>query len=126
MNRGITLIGGLGLGAGLMYLLDPERGRRRRTLLRDRLVSLGREAGNVPGLQGGGRRPGDRIDVLHPNWSPATRTLVSAAGGGLLALGVTQPFPFACVLGSAGLALMARALTNKELGRLLGVTGGRR
>ncbi|HET9227655.1 MAG TPA: SRPBCC family protein [Thermoanaerobaculia bacterium] len=25
-----TLLGGLGIGAGLMYLLDPERGRRRR------------------------------------------------------------------------------------------------
>jgi osmotically-inducible protein OsmY len=34
------LIGALG-GAGLMYLLDPERGRRRRALLRDQVVKLG-------------------------------------------------------------------------------------
>lgn len=27
-----TLLGGLGIGAGLMYLLDPERGRRRRAM----------------------------------------------------------------------------------------------
>jgi len=34
------LIGALG-GAGLMYLLDPERGRLRRALLRDQVVKLG-------------------------------------------------------------------------------------
>ena len=35
MNKGAALLGGLGLGAGLMYLLDPVSGRRRRALLRD-------------------------------------------------------------------------------------------
>lgn len=30
-----SLLAGLGLGAGLMYLLDPERGDRRRALIRD-------------------------------------------------------------------------------------------
>src|SRR5438552_12835045 len=34
MNRAITWFGGLGLGAGLMYLFDPDRGRRRRALIR--------------------------------------------------------------------------------------------
>jgi hypothetical protein len=48
---GITLLGGLGIGIGAgiaaMYLLDPERGRSRRALLRDKLAkwaSIGREA----------------------------------------------------------------------------------
>lgn len=35
MIRGLTL---LGLGAGLMYTFDPDKGRRRRALLRDQLV----------------------------------------------------------------------------------------
>lgn len=39
MNRSGDLLTGMLLGAGLMYLLDPDRGRRRRALLRDQLVS---------------------------------------------------------------------------------------
>lgn len=37
-----SIFGGLGVGAALMYLLDPDRGRRRRALLRDQLVHAGR------------------------------------------------------------------------------------
>jgi uncharacterized membrane protein len=39
MKKDLTLlIGGIGLGTGLMYLLDPDRGRRRRASLRDRAL----------------------------------------------------------------------------------------
>ena len=34
----LTLLGGVGLGAGLMYLLDPAGGRRRRAVARDKTV----------------------------------------------------------------------------------------
>lgn len=34
----LTLLGGVGLGAGLMYLLDPDGGRRRRAVARDKTV----------------------------------------------------------------------------------------
>jgi hypothetical protein len=34
MNKALLLAGGLGLGAGLMYMLDPEMGSRRRALAR--------------------------------------------------------------------------------------------
>jgi hypothetical protein len=44
MNRELKLIASAGVGATFMYLLDPERGRRRRALLRDKLVSATRKA----------------------------------------------------------------------------------
>lgn len=40
------LLGGLGLGAALMYVLDPERGKRRRALVRDKAVSGAHKAGD--------------------------------------------------------------------------------
>jgi hypothetical protein len=33
MDRALSMLTGVGLGAGLMYLLDPQMGRRRRALL---------------------------------------------------------------------------------------------
>ncbi len=38
MERLEGFIGGLALGAGLMFLLDPGAGRRRRALIRDKVV----------------------------------------------------------------------------------------
>ena len=38
MNKGLTFGAGLGLGTGLMFLLDPDRGKRRRAMLRDKCV----------------------------------------------------------------------------------------
>jgi len=39
----LWLLGGLGLGAGLMYLLDPETGERRRDVVRGQLAAYGRQ-----------------------------------------------------------------------------------
>jgi hypothetical protein len=43
MNKGLTFGAGLGLGTGIMFLLDPDRGRRRRALVRDKVVWAGRK-----------------------------------------------------------------------------------
>jgi uncharacterized membrane protein len=226
MTHGLAMLGGMGLGAGIMYLLDPELGRRRRAHLRDQCISMWHETedvvrvasrdlsqrsygvlaearslfsgdqpddevianrvrsrigrvvshphsiaitvrggrvtlrgpiladevndliscvssvrgvtgvgnelevherrGNISGLQGGRKRSGEQYDVMQASWSPSTRLLAGAAGGGLLAGGLTQRFPVACVLGTAGLALLARAATNMEWKRLVGVGAGRR
>lgn len=40
MNKGLAIIGGIGLGAGLMYLMDPNSGRRRRAMIRDKAFHL--------------------------------------------------------------------------------------
>ncbi len=45
MNKAVSLLVSAGLGAGLMYLLDPDRGRRRRSVLRDRSLHAARRTG---------------------------------------------------------------------------------
>src|SRR3954454_4731973 len=66
MNKGLTLISGVGLGAALMYVLDPDRGRRRRALFRDQLVHA---ASIVP----------DAFDATARDLTNRTRGLVAAA-----------------------------------------------
>jgi uncharacterized membrane protein len=46
MQRQEQLLGGVILGAGIMYLLDPDRGARRRSLLRDQVVHAGHKLGD--------------------------------------------------------------------------------
>src|SRR6266852_3765258 len=41
---GLGVLGTAGLGAGLMFLLDPDMGTRRRAILRDKLISFARLA----------------------------------------------------------------------------------
>ncbi len=38
MNKGLRLMSVAGLGAGLMYLFDPDRGKRRRALVRNKIT----------------------------------------------------------------------------------------
>lgn len=40
MNKGLAVLGGIGLGAGLMYLFDPNSGKRRRAQINDKATHL--------------------------------------------------------------------------------------
>jgi hypothetical protein len=48
-GRFAALLGGIGIGAAAMYVLDPEGGRRRRALARDKAVSLANKTGRIVG-----------------------------------------------------------------------------
>ena len=227
MKTNLTkIISGMGLGAALMYLTDPQHGRRRRALARDQFTSLAsqtgnavgptardirnraqglvaetthlfqtedvpdvvleqrvraklgrftshpssievssdqgqvtlrgpilaheleqtlaavrsvrgvrsvnhqlqvhKQAGDVPGLQGGQPRPGQRPDVLQEYWAPTTRLLVGVGSGALALYGALRRNLIGAFLGSVGLGMFARALTNKPAKRLVGVDAGRR
>jgi hypothetical protein len=217
MNKGLTFGAGLGLGTGLMYLLDPDRGRRRRALLRDKGAwairktgecvevtardlrnrtqgithfhsssepvddrkvaervrsKLGRvvshpsaievnaqdgkvtlsgpilveeipellscvngvrgvnqvinnleaheQADNHPALQGGRERQGAQFEFFQENWSPAARVLAGAAGASLAAYGGARRGALGAGLGTAGLLLLTRGITNTGIKRLAG------
>ena len=47
MKRDLGLIGGLGLGACLMYIFDPHMGRRRRALARDKMIRFAHKTGDA-------------------------------------------------------------------------------
>src|SRR5712692_6058045 len=47
MNRGLVFAGGVGVGAAMMYLLDPNRGKRRRALVRDQLAHLAKRTPEI-------------------------------------------------------------------------------
>ena len=47
MNKTALLIGGLGLGAGLIYILDPERGERRRAMAQAQLGRYRRQTDDL-------------------------------------------------------------------------------
>lgn len=49
MNKVLKVASAAGLGAGLMYLFDPDRGKRRRALLRNRAEHATRIARDVAG-----------------------------------------------------------------------------
>jgi osmotically-inducible protein OsmY len=43
MNKAETFVFGMTVGAGLVYFFDPDRGTRRRALIRDQVVHAGHE-----------------------------------------------------------------------------------
>lgn len=47
MNKLFFIVGGMWLGAGLMYLLDPDRGKRRRDMIRNKATDVMEQAGNA-------------------------------------------------------------------------------
>ncbi len=46
-TKGLVFGAGLGLGSGLMFLLDPDRGKRRRALLRDKCAWAARKTADA-------------------------------------------------------------------------------
>lgn len=119
---------------GIVTLRGPVLAREHQTALRavERVPGVKavhdqlephEQPGNIPALQGGRPRT-DRPDILENNWAPATRFLVGL-GGAALALRGLKGRGASPLLAIAGAALLARATTNMELKRLLGVSGRR-
>jgi uncharacterized membrane protein len=138
----------LGLGAGLMYLMDPQSGRKRRSDLGHRFASIQRRAehgrdivardatnrahgllvetrqaleSRRDGLQGptlGEVANGVAASWRRERWSPAQRALAGAAGAALAMYGYLRGGVRGMALCVTGGALVARASANESLERL--------
>ena len=49
MREIFVILAAVGLGAGLMYVFDPDRGNRRRALLRDKMMKFNRQTQETVG-----------------------------------------------------------------------------
>jgi uncharacterized membrane protein len=97
IRRGAGILGGIGAGAGLMFLLDPDRGRRRRAMVRDEMTKTLHQAGL--GLDKGMRdlnnRVSGRISEAMSSLMPGEVTDEVLQARVRSALGRTVSFPHA-------------------------------
>jgi uncharacterized membrane protein len=87
-------------------------------------LDIHEEAGDEPGLQGAPAAKPAEIEFLQEHWSPVARVAAGAAGTGLVAFGLARRGPIGTFSGFGGLGLLARALANVPLKRLLGLGAG--
>jgi len=88
MQSLMTLLGGASLGAGAMYLMDPDRGHHRRTELRDtlagvadsELVERARQLEPMAAVRQLGGGVGALLEASR--WVPAARAWLAAAARG--------------------------------------------
>ena len=94
----------------------------------DNKLEVHAEPGDVPGLQGAGRRRrrrGGQFEVLPRTWPPAARLGVGLAAGALVLSGLRRRGVVGSIIGVGGGALLARAVSNLEHKRVLGVGASR-
>ena len=84
------------------------------------------EPGNNPDLQGDTEPPRERSEFMQANWSPAARLVATALGGGLVIYGLRARGPLAKATATVGAGLLARGVSNKEVGSWTDLGGARR
>ncbi len=116
-DEGEITLGGPVLANEVERLVRGVSAMRGVSSVRNRL-EVHQRAEDVPALQGGYLRSGRRLDVLQPNWSPATRFIMGAAGGALAVYGLTHRNLLGAGASAIGAGLIARGISNREMTRL--------
>ncbi|AUX44167.1 uncharacterized protein SOCE26_056300 [Sorangium cellulosum] len=133
-----ALTAALGIGAGLMYALDPEHGAQRRVNARDKAVDLAYQAGvlldrSIGDLRHQGRGVLANASAIvrqetvsmEASRSPSTRVLMGALGVALLGYAAKRRGLLGAVLGVAGAAVLLKEINSRPARRLPGVGAGR-
>jgi uncharacterized membrane protein len=125
-----TFIGGVTVGAGLVYLLDPERGKQRRERLAELADQIWRQVENGEGnaVLVGSHRYGARIGdleglgsaTLDPSGQAAGRldasgTALRVAGAALALYGLTRKGGLAMILRTVGTGLLLGGVTRGRM-----------
>ena len=122
MTHRAQLLTGIGIGFGLMYALDPERGRRRRAMLRDTVMS-GTQA-LLDGMNVAGRDARNRLSgtaaQLRSRWEEDTADDQTVANRVRSKLGrlVSHPHAIAVTV-DRGVATLSGPILQAEVGRVL-------
>jgi uncharacterized membrane protein len=133
MNRITTIvtgIGSLGIGAGLMYFLDPNRGNRRRALVQARVNRSVRDAGeainsSVSQVRDRTRSVMDQSRRAVLGQQPDNRMrgalqgLLAAGGSSLALYGRKRKNVIGTVLSIAGLGMVAGGVASIPIRRLI-------
>ncbi|MGH8218431.1 MAG: SRPBCC family protein [Steroidobacteraceae bacterium] len=105
-------------------LMDCVRGVRGVRSVEDQL-GVHADSRGVSALQGGRPRSHRRIDLLQESWSPATRLLITAAGGALALGGLRRGGALGTLAVATGVLSIVRSTSNVPLRRLAGAAGRR-
>jgi uncharacterized membrane protein len=122
------LLTGVIVGAGAMYLLDPDRGASRRSHLREQGIHVGHKLrGNgVQSLEGVERDNDPDAEGTRPDWRPATWLAVGALGSLVALQGSRTRGLQGRVLSLVGSGLVTRAAVNLPARRLITLIRGAR
>jgi uncharacterized membrane protein len=123
-----TLLGLVG-GAAACYFLDPDGGRRRRLLAREKVegeLGGGKLAQQKKSWERlGGQLKRDWLSIHEEHWSPRARLGCSALGLVAGAVGARRGGLLGGALQVAGLGLLLRGVSNYPMLRLVGIHGAR-
>ena len=87
-------------------------------------LEIHEDAGDIPALQGGKPRRGEQFGPFKSTWSPTMRLVAGVTGGALAIYGGKRRDILGSAVGSLGLGMVTRALTNIEAQRLFGMGSG--
>jgi uncharacterized membrane protein len=133
MNKAMAMISSLGVGAGLMYMFDPDRGKRRRAGVRDKVTHIANQTDEAIGKTS--RDLANRLTGMVAEaesmfiCGTASDEVVSARVRSKLGRLVSHPHAIAVTV-TKGLVTLSGPILAKEVDKLLksvsaikGVTG---